>query len=211
MGPISLEELQAARARGTVGAETYVIEHTGEPGVVGAWRRYQEVFPPAMATLPPVPGATPMPASPIVTPPALATAPAAHPLFPSAAHAPSSPLAPPAPAPAAPSVFPHAAPHAHYPVHRTNSWCAWGFGIGIAAFMLSIFCGLGLLLSIPGLIVCIIGLSQVNRFPDQSGKGLAIAGVVLSILGLLVSLGFLAWAIPMAMKARDAAFLQSSE
>jgi hypothetical protein len=95
----------------------------------------------------------------------------------------------------------HAAgPHGYFPVRRTNSWCAWGFGLGIAGFILTFACGLGLLIAAPALLICILGFVQVQRHPDQSGRGLAVAGGILSALALLISIGFLAYAVPVMIK-----------
>lgn len=185
VGPVTLEEIHACRANGAIGPETYVIEHTDQ-GIMGTWRHYREVFPES-APLPPVPSAP--------APPPLQT------LFPSA-----SPARPPVPAPMIP---PHAAPHGHYPARPTNAYCAWGFGLGIAGFILSFACGIGFLLAAPALVLCILGFAQVQQRGDQSGRGLSAAGAVLAILGLLISVGFWAYAIPVAMKER--ATQQSSE
>ncbi len=44
VGPVTLEELQALRARGTVAPETYVIEEKGQ-GMAGlAWKRYHSAI-----------------------------------------------------------------------------------------------------------------------------------------------------------------------
>ncbi len=192
VGPISLEELQTRRSSGVVTPETYVIEHTGVAGAPGAWRRYREIFPesPTLPPLPPVPGVVPLP------PPPMAASPTSqvHPLFPSAAHAPAIHV---------PSSVPLAAPHAHYPVRRTNPWCAWGFGLALAGFIFSFFCGIGLLLAAPALIICILGFVKVHQQPDQSGRGLAVAGAVLSGLALLISVAFLVYAVPLIIKNHE--------
>ena len=197
VGPISVEELQNRRANGLVTSETYVIEQPGPEGSVPAWKRYREVFP-SMA-------ASPFPSSPEfppVPPPPPSTA---HPLFPSAAHAPiSRPAVPP------PIIEPHAAPHGHYPHRPTNKTCAWGFGLGIAAFVLSFACGFGLLIGLPALIVCILGFVHVQQNPAQSGRGLATAGAVLACMAMLISLIFLAFALPAAFKSYSQSTLQQN-
>jgi hypothetical protein len=183
VGPVTLEELHARRLSGALTADTYVIEHSGAPGTPGAWRHYREIFPES-AALPPLP---PAPAFP---PPPVAASPG-HPLFPSAAHVPLAPH---------PAYVPAAAPHAHYPARRTNGWCAWGFGLGLAGFIFSFACGAGLLLAVPALIICILGFIQVQQRPDQSGKGLAVAGAVLSGLALLIAIGFFIYTVPIMIK-----------
>jgi hypothetical protein len=177
-----LEELNARRLNGAITPDTYVIEHSGTPGAPGEWRRYRDVFP-TTSYLPPLPAAIP--------PPAPLIAPAAHPLFPSAAHAPSVPAA-----------FPPAAPHAHYPVRKTNAWCAWGFGLGIAGFLFSFAC-IGIFLAIPALVICLLGFAQVQKNRAESGRGLAVAGGILAVLGLLISLGLLAYFVPLAIKEHE--------
>jgi len=190
VGPVTLEELQARRLSGAITPETYVIEHAGTPGAPGAWRRYREIFPatsPDLTSLPPLPGAA-VPPAPHGPPPQ------AHPLFPSTGHAPAIHV---------PAFTPAAAPHAHYPVRKTNAWCAWGFGLGIAGFFFSFACGTGLLLAAPALLICILGFSQVHKHPDQGGRGLAAAGAILSGLALLISIGFLAYAVPLMIKNHE--------
>ena len=63
-------------------------------------------------------------------------------------------------------------------------------GLAIAGFVLSLFsvicCPVGPVFGILGLIFCIIALVQINHQPFDGGKGLAIAGIILSVLGFLV-------------------------
>lgn len=192
VGPVSLEELHARRLSGVIGPDTYVIEQT-TTGTVGAWRHYRELFPENIhVPLPPLPSPIPMAAS----------APA-HPLFPSAA-SPPPPIA-------APTIAPHAAPHGHYPPRPLNTCCAWGFGLGIAGFILSFFCGAGLLLAAPALVICILGFAQVQQRDDQSGRGLAAAGAVLAALALLISIGILSYLVPTMIKQHEQAAQQNAE
>jgi hypothetical protein len=167
VGPISLEELHARRLQGAVMPETYVIEHTGQASDVLAWRRYREVFP-SSPVLPPAPAAS------LVVPPAT----------------------PPAPA-FVPGAMPVTTGQPAYTLKPTNRWCAWGFGLGLTGFFFSFACGMGLLLALPSLLLCIVGLSQVAKNHAQAGKGLAVAGLILSSVAVLISLGlFLALATP---------------
>ena len=53
-------------------------------------------------------------------------------------------------------------------------------GFAIAGFILSFFGGL------LGLIFSIVGLVQINRRGNQKGKGLAIAGIVISAVMMIV-------------------------
>jgi hypothetical protein len=176
VGPISVEELHARHVGGIVKAETYVIEHGDKPVENWSWKHYREVFP---TNLPPVPLLPAIPPAPPAAPP--------HPLFPSAT-----------PAATHHPVFPPGArPDPYYHVKPTNGWCAWGFGLGLAGFFLAFACGIGLLLALPSLILCIVGLVQVHKNREQAGQGLAVAGLILSGLALLISLIFiLSLAIP---------------
>lgn len=209
VGPVSTEELHARRRNGLLGSQTYIIEWNEEVGAVDGWKFYSEIFPvvPPMAPLPPPPLPTPNPAGPHGPPPVPghSAAPHAfypppspaisqpHPLFPSAGHAPV-PVA---------TTFPHAAaPHGHYPPRKTNAWCAWGFGLGITAFILSFGC-IGILVAVPALIICIIGFAKVQSHREQSGRGLAVAGGVLSLLAIVLSLALSAWLLPSILKNHE--------
>jgi len=168
VGPVSLEELHARRTSGVIAPETYVIEHTGRPGEPREWKRYRELFP-AMASVPPPPP-PPFHYPPPVPPPV----PQAHPLFPSAG-----------PAPTAPPLY--APPHTHYyPAPRPlNGLCLWGFILGLGGFVFSVGC-IGLFPAMFGFFLSLFGFIQVQKNRAQSGRGLAIAGLVLSALGILV-------------------------
>jgi hypothetical protein len=48
-----------------------------------------------------------------------------------------------------------------------------------------LLCGTGVFVAIPGLAVSIVGLIQVSHHRDQHGRGLAVTGLILSILALL--------------------------
>jgi hypothetical protein len=186
VGPVSLEQLQAMRAAGTVSPETYVLEHTGQPIADWTWKRYRDVFPSA-PYLPPVIPTIPEPVIAPIPPPPPVPAPtaAAHPLFPSA----GSPIPPP--------IFtPTFQPGPHYqPVRPTNGWCGWGFALGLIGLVFSFAC-IGLIPALISLVLCIVGLVKVGKNPSQSGRGLAIAGVCLSGFALLISIVILCFAIP---------------
>jgi hypothetical protein len=68
-------------------------------------------------------------------------------------------------------------------------------GMAVAGFVCSLM-GLmccGPVASILGLVFSIIGLMEINRNPTQlTGKNMAIAGIVLAVLGCLIFLGALA-------------------
>lgn len=167
VGPLSVQELHDRHVSGVVGQDTYIIEHTGHGAENLAWKRYKDVFPTNLPPTPPIP---------VVPAPALPATPAAqpHPLFPSAA-----------PFPAVHSSLGHPSYH---PMQPTSHWCAWGLGIGLIGFFFSFVLGTGLLLALPSLLLCIIGLAQVHKNHTQRGQGLAIAGLILSCLAVLISL-----------------------
>ena len=169
VGPISLEELQGRRSTGVVGPDTYVIEAPAG-SAPKEWRRFRDVFPPP-ATLPPLPTATPPPAPTMGVP---------HPIFPTVPPATPSPGGP---------VFTGSHPSTyHLPPSRTNPWCSWAFGLGLGSFLGLAVCGLGALLSVPALVVSIVALVQTGHQRGQ-GRGLAVTGLILSILSLLFAIG----------------------
>ena len=60
-------------------------------------------------------------------------------------------------------------------------------GMAIAGFVLSFFC------AILGLIFSIIGYNEAKKSNGMvTGEGLAIAGIVISILGMLINIAILA-------------------
>jgi hypothetical protein len=174
VGPLSLEELQALRAKGTVSPDTFVIDQTGQPAAAIAWKRYKELFP----ELPPVPAFAPHPPAPVAMAPHAPMAPQAHPHYP----APGTPIFAPAPR--------H---DPYYHVKPTNVWCAWGFGLGLAAIFFAFVCGIGLLPALGSIPLCIIGLTQLQKRHEQTGKWLAIWGLVLSSFALVISLILIIW------------------
>ncbi len=205
LGPVSAEQLQGLFASGTITSETFVIEHT-VPGAANlAWRRYREVFP-ATPVLPPIPSSPGYPASsappaPVAPIPGAVPAPipsspaptAAHPLFPSAAHGHPMPAGYPAGGPL--TVHPIAYP----PMRPTNSWCAWGFALSLVGFCFA-FCWIGLFPALVGLVLCIIGLVQVNKNREEGGMGLAITGLIFSCVALLIVAALMAMFVPSILK-----------
>jgi hypothetical protein len=166
VGPISLEDLQSRRGSGAVGPETYVIEAPAG-SAPKEWRRYRDVFPPP-AVLPPVPAAAGVPPASMGIP---------HPIFPSSL--------PPTPSPGGP-VFTGTHPSAYrLPGGKSNGWCSWGFGLSLASLPLMLCAGLGVLVAVAALVASIIGLVQVGHHRDQHGRGLAVSGLVISLLSLL--------------------------
>jgi hypothetical protein len=183
VGPVSVEELHACLVRGAISPETYVIEQKGQPGETVAWKRYREVFP-TSPSLPPVPTLLPPPPPPSVTappaPPPVMAPPVGspHPLFPSAA-----------PVPGQQSVFtPSHRPDPYYQnIRPTNAFCAWGFWLGLASFLLAFACGLGVFPALIAILLCIIGLAQVHSHREQGGQYQAIWGLILSFIALVLA------------------------
>jgi hypothetical protein len=197
LGPVSAEQLQALSASGTITPETFVIEHTGPGAANLAWKRYRDAFP-ATPPLPPVPSTPPAPSAPPAPMPGTIPAPipsapgqaAAHPLFPSAASA--HPGQPAHPAPVVPGGY--------APMRPTNSWCAWGFALSLVGFCFSCVC-LGLVPALIAAVLCIIGLVQLKKNPEEGGQGLAITGLIFSAVAVLVALAIIIWATPPILKA----------
>jgi hypothetical protein len=71
-------------------------------------------------------------------------------------------------------------------LRATNSFAVWGMIFGILAIAC---CCPKILFGALGLIFSLIGLSQINGRPDlYEGRGYAIAGIVLSAIGLALAL-----------------------
>jgi hypothetical protein len=74
------------------------------------------------------------------------------------------------------------------PMRRTNSFATTGFICGILSLTLCCCC-YGIPFNILGLTFSIIALLQTNDNPQiHAGRGLAIAGIILSAISLLFSL-----------------------
>ncbi|MDD5138691.1 MAG: DUF4190 domain-containing protein [Verrucomicrobiales bacterium] len=78
---------------------------------------------------------------------------------------------------------------------KTNSYAQAGMIFGI----LSVTCCCGFPLGILGLVFSLIGLSQINANPQlHEGRGMAIAGLILSILSLLLGAGWMFFNLAMS-------------
>jgi Domain of unknown function (DUF4190)/GYF domain 2 len=96
----------------------------------------------------------------------------------------ASSFAPPIP----PTINPPTASH----VRKTNSFAMWGMIFGIFA----VVCCCKFLFGALGIVFSIIGLSQINRNPElYEGHGFAIAGIVLSVLSLLLAVALVLFAL----------------
>lgn len=77
------------------------------------------------------------------------------------------------------------------PVRKTNSFAVTGLILGILSITGGLCC-YGIPFNILGLVFSIIGLVQIKNNPEiYDGKGMAVAGLVLSILGLLLMIGMI--------------------
>jgi hypothetical protein len=71
---------------------------------------------------------------------------------------------------------------------KTNSYAQAGMIFGI----LSVTCCCGFPFGILGLVFSLIGLSQINADPQlHEGRGMAIAGLILSVVSLLMGAGWM--------------------
>jgi len=90
--------------------------------------------------------------------------------------APESPMIAPAP-------FPVATPR------RTNQMALAAMVLGVLSVTAGCCC-YGLPFNVVGIICSMAALSQLSKDPGSQGKGMAIAGLVLSILSLLMAFSF---------------------
>lgn len=91
---------------------------------------------------------------------------------------------------AAPSRGPHG-PTTHA---KTSAAATFSLVFGVSALISGltvILSTLGLILGIIGIILAVIGLKMARR-PGVTGRGVAIGGLVLSILAVLIGVAFLA-------------------
>ena len=75
---------------------------------------------------------------------------------------------------------------------KTNSYATAGLVCSILAWV----CCCGFPFNLLGLVFSLVALSQISRHPEHyEGRGLAIAGLVLSIASLLLGFGMLLWSL----------------
>ncbi len=74
---------------------------------------------------------------------------------------------------------------------RTNPLAVTGLILGILSVTIGLCCCSGFPFSISGAICSGIALSQIGGNPQQDGRGMAITGLVLSLAGLLLGVGFI--------------------
>jgi hypothetical protein len=88
------------------------------------------------------------------------------------------------------------------PTPKNNPLAVAGMTLGILSLTLGLCCCYGLPFSVPGIICSSIALSQIKKDPfTQQGRSLAMAGLILSILSLVV--GALLLALGVALSTPD--------
>jgi hypothetical protein len=91
-------------------------------------------------------------------------------------------------------------------VARTNPLATTGLVLGIVSITIGLCCCYGFPFNLAGIICSAIALAQINKDPsNQTGKGLAIAGLIISIMslvlaGLIMVIGGIAMSIPDALE-----------
>jgi hypothetical protein len=82
------------------------------------------------------------------------------------------------------------------PIRKNNPFAVTGLILGIFSVTFGLCCCYGLPFNLLGIIFSLIGLAQIQKQPDTySGRGLAIAGLICSIVSLtlaaaLMTIGF---------------------
>jgi hypothetical protein len=88
---------------------------------------------------------------------------------------------------------------AEQPVRRTSGMAVAALVCGICGLLFGWIPGIGFLLQILGIIFGGVGIGQTGRDPNVGGRGMAITGLVLGILGIIlwiivfVTVGFMFW------------------
>lgn len=84
------------------------------------------------------------------------------------------------------------------PIRKTNPLALTGMILGIVAVTLGLCCCYGFPFNVAGIVFSILGLVQIKKSPEQySGKGMAITGLILSILSILLVIGLLIFGVAM--------------
>lgn len=85
---------------------------------------------------------------------------------------------------------------------RNDGMAIAGLCCGIAAIPLTLFCGLGLVLGILGLVFGLVSMRKIERAAGAlTGRGIALAGAICGGVGLVLSLGY--WVIIIIAAASD--------
>lgn len=101
-----------------------------------------------------------------------------------------------------PPVWPAPGPISITPTPRTNSLALMSMLMGILAMTCGMCCCYGMPFNLLGIVFSLIALAQIRNEPhSQEGRGLAIAGLVLSLLSLVMA--FLFFAFGLALSTPD--------
>ncbi len=83
------------------------------------------------------------------------------------------------------------------PLRKLNPMALTGMILGLVAVTF-VCCCYGFPFNVAGIVFSIVGLVQIKNDPERySGKGMAIAGLVLSVLSILLGIGFLIFGLAM--------------
>lgn len=78
------------------------------------------------------------------------------------------------------------------PVLKTSSFATLGMIFGILSLLCGCGCCCGLPFNLAGLVFSLIALVQINQHPDRyEGRGMAIAGLILSVASLILGFGLI--------------------
>lgn len=81
------------------------------------------------------------------------------------------------------------------PAARTSPKAITALVLGIAAFCLAWVPFLGLLVAIGAIILGVLGMKETDQDPAVTGKGLAIAGLVIGIIAAVSGLFWTIWMV----------------
>ena len=99
-----------------------------------------------------------------------------------------------------PPLWPAPGPISITPTPRTNSLAMMSMVMGILAMTCGMCCCYGLPFNVLGIVFSLIALAQIRNEPrSQEGRGLAIAGLVLSLLSLVLSFLFFVFGLALSM------------
>lgn len=80
----------------------------------------------------------------------------------------------------------------YYQEPRTNPMATASLIMGIISVTIGMCCCYGAPFNILGIIFGFLALSQIKNKPDlESGKGLAMTGIILSIISIVMAIGFI--------------------